>query len=172
MGNSDLRQEIHEELEDEIADNFESFEDEIIENGAPIIQRALYEIFAGKPTQKQHGFQYGYALELICRQIGENVIDEEMGWFYDEMNPLLKKARCPSVEQMMGEGILPLKIPMPNDFPVIGTVEPAGCIAAVGALDTIRGMTKDDDALYCIDQVRGWFDTAVKMKRGLVSFVY
>jgi len=170
--NSDLFDEIREEQADEIADNYESFEEEIIEKGAPVVARAIYEIFAGKPEKKQHGFQYGYALEMIVRQIGERVGEEELTWFDEFLDPLLKKARCPDTEAMMGRGVLPLKIPMPNDFPEIGTVEPAGCIAAIGALATIRPMTKDEDTLMIIDEVRGWFESAKKLKRGLVWFIY
>lgn len=170
--NRDLLEEIRDEQEDEIADNYASFEDEIIEEGAPVIARAVYEIFAGKPEKKQHGFQYGYALEMIVRQIGERIDDEELTWFDELLDPLLKKARCPDTEQMMGSFVLPLKIPMPNDFPEIGIVEPAGCIAAIGALATVRPMTKDDDTLMVIDEVRGWFESAKKKKCGLVWFIY
>ena len=169
--NSDLLEEIREDQEDRIADNYESFEEEIIEGGAPVVGRAIYEIFAGKPEKRQHGFQYGYALEMIVRQLGE-CVGEELSWFDEFLDPLLKKARCPDTEAMMGRGVLPLKIPMPNDFPEIGTVEPAGCIAAIGALATIRPMTKDDDTLAIIDEVRGWFESAKKQKRGLVWFIY
>ena len=168
----ELFDEICEEHEDDIADNYESFEDYIVEDGAPILKRALYEIFLGKPSQKDHGFQYGYALQLLCEQLGERVGEEELSWFAEYIDPLLKKARCPSTEQMMGEGTLPLKIPMPKDFPVIGTVEAAGCIAALGALGTIRAMTEDDDALYAIDEITIWFEAAKKKKRGLVWFIY
>jgi hypothetical protein len=170
--NNALGEEIREELEEDIADNWEAFEDDIIEHGAPLVARAMYEIFAGKPEKKEHGFQYGYALELIVQHIGQRVDDEQLTWFDDVLDPLLKKARCPNVEQMMGRGTLPLKIPMPDDFPEIGTVEPAGCIAAIGALATIRPMTKNDNALMVIDEVRGWFEAAKKMKRGLVWFIY
>lgn len=170
---TELLSEIREEHADDISDNDESFEDDIIEGGAPIVARALYEILAGKPEKKDHGFQYGYALELLCKHLGERVDEESLTWFDDILDPLLKKAKCPKTELLLGAHVLPLKIPMPNDFPEIGTVEPNGCIAGLGVMQTIAPLAKgNDDAKMVIDEVTGWFDKAKKAKAGLVWFVY
>ena len=172
--NADLFEELLEEYEEDFADNFESFSEEIIEGGAPILQRALWELLRGKPSHKEHGFQYGYALEVLCKHFGERVGKEELTWFDDRLDPLLKKARCPNAAQLLGKGILPMTMPAPNDFPEIGTVTPAGCIAGLGALVTVRALVKPGDGvtMMVVDEVRGWFEAAKRKKSGLVTFIY
>ena len=64
--------------------------------------------------------------------------------------------------------MLPLPIPRPADFPEIGSVTPAGCIAGIGALGTIAPHAPDENARMVIAEVR-WFEP---QKRGLVWFVY
>ena len=161
---------IREKYAREITEADEWFVDEIVEQGAPTRARALYELLAGKPEKKQHGFQYGYALELLCQHFGERVDQEELRNFDDVLDPLLKKAKCPKTGQLLGRHVLPLPIPRPADFPEIGSVTPAGCIAGIGALGTIAPHAPDDNARMVIAEVRGWFERA--KKRGLVWFVY
>jgi len=170
--NPALGDDIRDDQADAIANNYDQFEEDIVEHGAPVVARAMYEIFAGRPEKSQHGFQYGYALQLIARQLGEQVGGGELAWFDELLDPLLERASCPTVEHMMGRGVFPLEIPRPIDFPEIGTVEPAGCVAAIDALVAIRKLTDDVTTLRVIDEIRGWFETANKTKRGLVWFVY
>jgi len=171
--NKKLFDELKEKYGDDFTEADEWFEDDIIKKGAPIRARALWELLYEKPSQTRHGFQYGYALETLCKHFGDRVDETSLTWFDDVLDPLLKKARCPTTEQLLGKGVFPMKIPPPADFPEIGTVTPAGCIAGIGAMATIRPLAGDDDnALMVIDEVRGWFDRAKAKKRGLVWFVY
>jgi hypothetical protein len=170
--NPALGDDIRDDQAEAIASNYDQFEEDIVQHGAPVVARAMYEIFAGRPEKSRHGFQYGYALKLIACQLGEQVGGGELAWFDELLDPLLLRARCPTVEHMMGRGVLPLEIPRPTDFPEIGTVEHGGCLIGLEALAMIRPLTTDATTLRVIDEVRGWFEIAAKTKRGLIWFVY
>ena len=170
--NPALGDDIRDDQASAILDNYDRFEDDIVKGGAPVVARAMHEIFAGKPEKPRHGFQYGFALQLIVKQLGNQVGRGELRWFDETLDPLLAAANCPDVERMMGRGVFPLEIPRPDDFPEIGTVELSGCVAAVAALALIRPRTDDPTTLRVIDEVTGWFEAAILAKRGLVWFVY
>jgi hypothetical protein len=152
----------------------EWFDDAIVQRGAPTRARAAWELVFETPSQKKHGFQYGYALEALCRAFGNRVDDASLTWFDETLDPLLAKARCPSTKTLLGSGVYPMAIPPPADFPEIGTVTPAGCVAGIRAMAKIEPLVAkgDDDALMVVREVRGWFERAKAHKRGLVWFVY
>jgi hypothetical protein len=169
----DFLSEMIEEFEEDFDDNWENFEEQIVREGAPILERALYLLLQGKPLPKEHAFQYGYALEILVKHVGECVNEESLEDFDDMLDPLLKKARCPNTNDMLGRGILPMKMPRPNDWPEIGTITPVGCVAGLGAMATIEPLAKgDDDTLMVIHELRGWFEAAKKKKCGIVWFAY
>jgi len=145
----------------------------IIERGAPTRLRALWQLMMKLPLQKDAGFQYGYCVELMCKHFGERVDDTSLTWFSDVLDPLMKKARGPKTAALLCAGVLPMKIPKPADFPEIGTVTPAGCVAGIRALTAAKPLTGDDENLdMVVDEVMLWFKRAKAKKRGLVWFVY
>lgn len=165
---------LREQYADDLARADEWFDDEIVKKGAPIRARALWELLHATPSQKAHGFQYGYALELLCRHFGERVDKISLTWFDDVLDPLLKKAKRPPSARLLGKGVRPMKVPAPRDFPEIGTVTPAGCVAGIAALAAVAPFVDRDDenVVMVVDEVRGWFERAKAKRRGLVWFVY
>jgi len=156
-----------------IKDNGEWFADEIASGELPSLGQAIDEIVAGKVTKKQHGSQYGYALEVLCMHLGTRVDEEEFTWFDEFLDPLLKQAKQPDTEKLVGRGSIPMKIPEPADFPEIGTIDTKGIAAFTKALDAIEELAEDDDdAEEVIDEVRGWLAGAKKKRRQLVWFIY
>jgi hypothetical protein len=159
---------------DRIDDNTESFEDEIEDEDAPTLGVAIDEIFAGKCKQKDHGFQYGYALELLCHHLGKRIDEESLSYFDDWIDPLLGKAKHSEkdTQKLIGANTFPIKIPEPADFPTIGTLDDAGMKKLDAALDKIEPLATDDDAKEIIKELRGWTSRARKAKRQIVWFVY
>lgn len=157
-----------------IAENDETFED-TIQDGAPTLTTCIDDIFAGKITKKQHGFQYGYALEVICAHLGSRIDDLELSWFDEFLDPYLKKAKQPSTQKLVGRDVRPIAIPKPEDFPEIGTIDAAGMTKLAAALDAIEASVEedeDDDAAEVMEELRGWLSLAKKAKQQIVWFVY
>ncbi|MCX5744239.1 MAG: hypothetical protein NT062_17255 [Proteobacteria bacterium] len=158
---------------DDLAEADEWFDTAIIEKGAPTRLRALYQLMMKLPLQKDAGFQYGYCVEMLCKHFGERVDDVSLTWFSDVLDPLLKQARCPKTDALLGAGVFPMKIPKPSDFPEIGTVTPAKCKVGARAMSLVKPLTDGDENLdMVVDEVRRWFDAGLANKRGLVWFVY
>jgi hypothetical protein len=158
----------------DIRESDEWFDHYIVEQGAPIRLRALWELLHGTCSQKQWGFQYGYCLELLCKQFGRRIDETSLTWFDDVLDPVLKRARCPATKRLLGKGAFPLPIPAPKDFPEIGTVTAAGCISGLRAMSKVRALVVPDDEnlVMVVDEVTQWFQRAKAAKQGLVTFVY
>jgi hypothetical protein len=136
---------------------------------------AVGEILAGKtPKKSKHGFQYGYALEVITQHFGTRIDEDELGLGCNEaIDSYFKKAKKPSFEKLTKEGVFPLAIPAPADFPGIGTMNAADIDACLAALDAIAPLAKDDDdATEIADALRSWCGKAKKKKLGMVWFYY
>lgn len=156
---------------EDIKQNTDWFDDAIAERGSPTLGRAIHEILDGKCAAKGHGFQYGYAVELLCRELGGRVDEVSLTWFDDVLDPLLKRAKQPALAKLLGKGVRPMPIPAPADFPEIGTIEPAGLVKLDAALAKLDD-GGDENTKMVIDEVRGWCARAKKQKRGVVWFVY
>ncbi|MEO8700768.1 MAG: hypothetical protein ABI867_12030 [Kofleriaceae bacterium] len=160
---------------DEYASKDEWFEGDIAK-GAPAFATAVTEVLAGRPTQKKHGFIYGYAVELLCQHLGSRVDEVSLTWFDKALDPFLKKAKQPKLAKLLGAGILPVPIPKPKDFPEIGTIDAKAGAALVAAMDAIAPLAPPPDD-FCnagavIVEVRAWVTRAAKRKRQLVWFLY
>lgn len=155
------------EYADDLKENASWFEDDIAD-GAPTLARALRDLLWGEP-KVEHGFQYGYAAELLCRHLGERVDDLELASFDEVADPLLRVSKT---SELLGRGVMPMTFPAPEDFPEIGTVEAEACEHSDGMFAYASLMTDDDNARTVMEAVGRWFDRAQELKRGLVSFLY
>jgi hypothetical protein len=164
---------LREKYADDVSEADDWFDTHIIERGAPTRLRALWQLMMKLPLQKDAGFQYAYCVEMLCQHFGERIDDVSLTWFSDVLDPLLKRARQPKSDTLLGKGISPIKIPKPADFPEFGTVTPAGCIAGTRAMGLVKPLTGGDQNLdMVVDEVTRWFALAKAKKRGLVWFVY
>lgn len=156
-----------------IAENDENWADEIADEEVPSLTTAIDDIFAGEAQHEDSGFQYGYALEVICKHLGKRIDEEEFTWFDEFLDPLLKKRKQPSVEKLLGRNVYPMPIPEPDDFPEIGTIDTKGIAALAKALDAIEDDAEDnDDVTEILVEVRKWIASAKQAKRQIVWFVY
>jgi hypothetical protein len=171
--NKKLVVELRAKYEADFAEADRWFDREIVENGAPSRARALYQLVMGLPLQKSFGFQYAYALETLCRHHGARVGEVDLTWFASALDPLLKRARYPSTAKLLGKGERPMRLPMPDNFPELGMLSPAGCAAGIRAMTAVAPFAKGDgNAEMVIREVRLWCESAKAKKRGLMWFVY
>lgn len=75
--------------------------------------------------------------------------------------------------KLLGENVLPIPIPRPDDFPGIGSITLEQAVAAIPLFTAAAELAKDDDdATEVFEEILGWLEAARKKKRGLVWFVY
>lgn len=96
---------------EEIDDNDAFFEEEIEDGEVPTTETALRQIFYGDPQMGAEGAMYGYALKIICRQLGKIVEGGKYGVADVTDHPY---------ESLLAESGVPIPIPEPSDFPMIG----------------------------------------------------
>jgi hypothetical protein len=159
---------------DDYAEHDENFEDEIGE-GAPTLERAISDIIAGKiPKKTKYGFAYGYAVEKLIQHFGKRIDEDELGLGASEaIEKALKKAKQQPFEKLTKNLVMPIAIPVPNDFPDISTMTEKDVAAFAKALDAIKPLLAgDDDAAEVADAFRSWCTKAQKKKSALVLFAY
>ncbi len=156
------------------AENAEWFKDEIAD-GAPTLSTAVSEIIADKvPKRSKHGFQYGYALEVLVMHIGKRIDEDELGLgCEDAIDGYLKKAKQPSTDKLTKHGVFPFRIPAPADFPGIGTMTAKDMTAFVAALDAAAPLMEDDEgALEVAGAFRSWCKKVMAKKQSMVWLYY
>ncbi len=137
------------------AEEFEADEDWFGEAAAGklTLREALEELVAGKWTSPNSGGQYGYALELLCRDLGKRA---EL-----EVSPELVAGTA------LARARLPLEIPPPEDFPVISHLTPEEARAALSGR-TVPGGDRAEEW----EALAGCLMTAARRGWGVVSFYY
>jgi hypothetical protein len=169
-GDEELYRKLKAKYAKEMIENDEWF-DHYLAKGAPPLVVALRELIAGKPARKKHGFQYAYALEMLCKHFGGRIDEADLTWFDEALDPLLKKAKQPSTGKVIGRGVYAVRIPKPADFPEMGTLDAKGQAALGKVLDAV-GEPEDEDVKYVTDELRSWLKKAKAKKAGIVWFVY
>ena len=109
--NEELLSQILKSQQEYIENNDGFFEDEIEEGEMPSTATALRQIFYGDPQTDAEGAIYGYALKIICQHLGEAVWGGEHGVGDVSAHPY---------ESKLAKSGMPIPIPEPSDFPVIG----------------------------------------------------
>ncbi len=186
-GDERLAKSVNRKLADEIDSNANFFAHQI-GKGAPRLDRAVTEIISGPLGRKkrEHAFQYGYALELLCRYFGSGGMSEAFERLRDDW-----PRRYDTALKRVGVGDAiritkllrwspPIAVPhRPNWFPVIATIEANAASHAIAKLDKralaeLEASTDDDDQALAVGvgEVIGWSRTAKKRKTGIVSFFY
>ncbi len=157
----------------QIADNAESFADEIAA-GAPRIEAALADLVAGRKPKTKHGFQYGYALELVCQHLGKALDAADCAGLetFEEVGKALKSKPLRAVAKALDGGGTPfVPIPKPADFPGIAACEAETCAALAEQLKTLDPDEADLDEDE-VDELKAWFKAAKKANKGLAFFFY
>ncbi|MBK7402005.1 MAG: hypothetical protein IPJ34_38600 [Myxococcales bacterium] len=148
---------------------------ERIAAGAPSLRTALEEIVDGRCKAKRHGFQYVYALELLCLTLGTQVAHGDLSYRVEQsLDPLLRTAKLPRLMKVLGKGVVPMPIPKTSKvdaYPVCGSLLPDGVDGLRVAIHALQKLPNKDEALtFALAELREWVEGA--KERGLVWFLY
>lgn len=101
---------------DEFHDNHEDLDDDEEDNDDEIsLKQALEDLVVGKKPDAESAHQYGYALEKICRYIGDTPAETD-SWSGIHWEVL----ESTGVDQILSKSGPPVKLPPISDFPTIG----------------------------------------------------
>jgi hypothetical protein len=163
----------------EVSENA-SINRQAIADGAPNLLDALTQITNGTAMKGGPGSgpQYVYALELLCANMGQKVrnasvypVDDE--WLMRVVDPIFdgwKLGEWLSFKKLI-YGAWPIKLPH-AEFPRGGCIEAGDLERALGVMRAGALPRFDKDVVQLIGEVRGWLETAVPRKLGLVCFYY
>ncbi len=99
--------------------------------------------------------EYGYALEFLCRTLGDDVLGD-IGYLH-----LL------GIDEQLVVNRLPVKIPQPQDFPGIGHLTRDECRAELA-----KPLTPADEENEVRTELLEACETAIEDERDLVFFYY
>ena len=125
--------------------------------------QALEQIVNGAPLDKRYGYIYGYALEQICRHLGETVDADEISDLHmfprDEIVPWLESSGPP------------IKLPKIDDFPLIGFVEAAKLPPLLADLPKLYD-SLDPELVPSCEALENLYQQAIDHKKDIVGFYY
>jgi hypothetical protein len=120
------------EFADDIADSA-AWHSDRIDDGAPTLDQALTQLLHGDALDAAHGFQYGYALELLCRHFGARVDDDDIGFV----------AQLGLQTSLNADHRLPIALPKPEDFPSINYLTRVELPEELARLEAQTRQTRD-----------------------------
>jgi hypothetical protein len=151
-----------EKYTDDIEGHDESYADEIEEDGWPTMKDALKQILSGKlKVVEDAEFTYGYALKIICEEIGELMAIDGLG--------VSDVRRVPFATAMMDNGP-PIPIPPDTgDFPQVGHLSEEEVVRELAAFASVAEVA--DPYLNCeITGFRQILQDAAKAGKAVVAF--
>jgi hypothetical protein len=147
------------------------------------IRQTIQDLLNGERNYPNIGFQYGYALELLCPFCGEMLDNDRVyplssRWF-DEIDAVWAKLGMSDVIAISGllyRGA-PIRLPSSGDFPCIGYFTAAECQTLFDRLfddDAKLKITLDtsDFPTQIVSQICDWICIAAQMKQGIICFYY
>jgi hypothetical protein len=160
----------------DITDIDEMFEDRI-RRGRPGTAEVLKQIIDGTIPRGTRGGIYFYAFELLVQHFGKPLDNSAVyPWRYPEFRSVdaaLKKLRVPFKMEQLFLGIsLPVKLPLPEDFPLTGWVDEATVQKVAAVFEPLKPIGKDAQTRKVVEAVRGWFVEASVLECGLVSYYH
>jgi hypothetical protein len=140
----------------------------------------------GGTKDKRFGFKYGYALDFLCRHLGE--IPDNESWCsiryetLDAIDTVLKdsgvRSKTFSVAKFLVERGAPVDIPKPDDFPSIGYLtrdEIPAILALLTPEKLSKAIRRSDESDYfegAFGELRSWLEACTKANRDLICFYY
>ena len=157
--NESIVDEIVSSLDEELEDNDAFFEDEIEHDESPTTEEALRQIARGDELTSDAPAMYGYALQILCEHIGQQIDHDDIAAVRDH----------PYESALITSGS-PINIPYDEaDFPEIGFIAASDIANEIAAIDTAPTPSNqdlvDDAAAY-----RAALQIAVDKGLSVVSF--
>lgn len=146
----------------------EWFEDDI-EDGAPSSGQALKELVSGDAPKSVSGVaQYGYALEILCRGIGQVMYPAHL----TQLSTDWLAGRSGLDQLGTSPGPLLGLVPIPFDFPGVGCVAPDEVESRIAEGRAAAAVATDVGTRECYAEYIGWLEAARKKGVALLSFLY
>lgn len=134
-----------------------------LNDGDPSRGEALTHIIEGAPKDASHSHQYGYALQLLCKELGDWLPDDDL---IADLEPL-------ELDSPFEIDRIPIDIPDAPDFPFISFLTAAGVEQECARL-ALMDLTFPDDS--DIEAARNAYSNciseAAKRGLGIVYFYY
>lgn len=164
--NDKLLRQILKSQKKEIDDNDACFEEEIEDGEVPATETALRQIFYGDPQMDAEGAMYGYALKIICQQLGEIVEGGKYGVADVTDHPY---------KSLLAKSGVPIPIPEPRVFPMIGYLALDQIDAEIARATGEHQKTRRSgiNAKQIQEDIDAYVETLTKAKqirKGVVSF--
>lgn len=147
------------------------------------IRQTIQDLLNGERNHPSIGFQYGYALELLCPFCGDMLDNDRVSplssrWF-DEIDAAWAKLGMSDIiviSDLLYRGA-PIRLPSIDDFPCIGYMTAAECQTLFDRLfdtSTNRKIALDspDFPIPVLNQISDWICAAAQMDRGIICFYY
>jgi hypothetical protein len=147
------------------------------------IRQTIQDLLTGERHHLDIGFQYGYALELLCHFCGDILANNRVcplsldhfdeidrAWAKIGLNDILKMSR-------LVYGGSPIKLPVIDDLPTIGYLTAAECELANDRLFDDRGILQFDLTapifpIPVLNQIASWISIAAQMQQGIICFYH
>ena len=132
-------------------------------DGAPTLREAVHAIVTAGKKDKRWAWQYAYALEVLCRALGERLENDDLIAFVTDLD----------LETRLNDTRLPLGLPEPSDFPVVSYL-------TADEVRTEYDRFKDEDVTVGddeeLDEARvefvGYLRQAAERGQAIVMFAY
>lgn len=153
---------IEEKFSYELQHNDLWFEEEI-QRGAITLRDALVHIIEGRPQDNPAtAFQYGYAVELLCKHFGH----------FLEGDGLINRIVDLEIQTAILESGVPIPVPPPPDIPIIGHLTSEQVIDEYIHLKEQSLIHPDQYIEDARQEFRSFLRQAHQKGLGLVSFTY
>ena len=145
----------------------QKFPDELesrLDDNEPILADAFADLIAKTFSHPDSGHQYGYALEMLCRIIGDHLPDDDA---IGDLAPLEIASPLESPKH-------PINIPKEmNDFPRISYLEPTEVKIEFIRLSSIDiAFPNDEDIEEAREAYKNCIDLAAEQNLAVVTFYY
>jgi hypothetical protein len=147
------------------------------------IRQTIQDLLTSEFHHSDIGFQYGYALELLCHFCGDMLANNRVyplsidrfdaidrAWAQLGLNDILKMSR-------LVYGGSPIELPVIDDLPTIGYLTAAECELANDRLFDNRGIPQFDLTspifpVPILNQITSWISIAAEMQQGIICFYH
>ncbi len=157
------------------ARELEAIED--IDASQPSAADAVCALIAGRMQDGEVNFKYGYALELVCRELGERLPNE----YWSAMNSEWFDAVDDAFADLGGGTKLcsevfwsgpPVDLPFIDDFPAIGAVLPEQVPSLAASVGEALSRAPSTREVSAPRELHDWLRAAEREGRGLITFYY
>ncbi len=147
------------------------------------IQQTIEDLLTGNRTHPELGFQYGYALEMLCPFCGDTLDNDRVYPLamdsFDEIDRAWAKVELSdviSMRKLVARGA-PIKLPAIDDFPSIGYLTATECEQLNDRLfdDSINSKIDFKSPYFpmpVLKQIGDWICVAAQMEQGIICFYY